>query len=508
MTLVIADRDDTERSGIRWLVTSYRIGFDPIIEISHFEALIRYVEEQEEEESSFHMLFVELEMIPSSGWEMFLDRMSRRNFITIAVTAEAVFERAVQAIQLGAKTLLLKPVSPELLRMTLFNFIKQCKSAKHRLLSPVQESYNINNEKYDLSKLFIRNAVPPPDSLLYVIPEMEDALEFLYSWLIHQLSGLNVIIHPLSDGVVIIFPQITGDGFDFVRAQGHRLIQEWEVQYKGRLTIGAYINSKLQAGNIYEAYQLAKKTLSMRFYRGLKQLLWVHEMPEYVRLDPFLTIEEQRQLVHMLENNDKVSIKSWMYKNFTDFPDGYPDPDILRIRITSVLANLRRFMKSYRLSENQRYESAYHEIFQTILYEPVLFRIVQNMLLFVYMILDAAEKQKTEANYDFIEQAMQYIDKNYSKPTLSLGEVAGYVDRSPNYFSQVFARKKGMTFRQYVNNVRISQAKKMMLIENMSIKEIAYAVGFKDPNYFSRVFKHLTGKTPYEWRQAHENGRQ
>ncbi|WP_058485842.1 response regulator [Defluviitalea phaphyphila] len=95
--------------------------------------------------------------------------------------------------------------------------------------------------------------------------------------------------------------------------------------------------------------------------------------------------------------------------------------------------------------------------------------------------------------------AKDYINKNYSKP-ITLEDISRKVNVSPQYFSKLFKEETGENFIDYLTNVRISAAKKLLLEGNLSIKEICYKIGYNDPNYFSRIFKKIVGVTPTEYR--------
>lgn len=97
-----------------------------------------------------------------------------------------------------------------------------------------------------------------------------------------------------------------------------------------------------------------------------------------------------------------------------------------------------------------------------------------------------------------IETAMDYIDKNFSKD-IRLKEVAEEVAISPQYFSKIFKKELGVNFIEYLTQIRMEHAKKMLKDKSMSIKEICFIIGYNDPNYFSRLFKKVEGVSPTDY---------
>lgn len=494
MKLLIADRDETERTGIKWLVNSYRLGFSHVHEAADIDTLIQLIESQVPE-----VLCVELEMIPVSSWETFVRTVHRYVQTVIAMTTESVFERAMQAIQLHTVNLLLKPLSPDQLKQSLGRIVQ-----KRSRMEPLHRKNGQRFQQDDAASLykalFLDKTTPFPIHLMYVQQEVVTKTASLSQWLTNHPFLYEASILPLSDGVVVLFPANVTDAAHYLQTEAQRLLQEWEERGQGRITVGVHLGTKSSAKTLHQAYALTKKALSMQFFRGHQQLLWVHQLPTYLPLDPFLTPEEQRTWGTMLEQADKAKIKTWMYRQFTEFPQGYPEPDLLRIRLTSVLAHLRRYMQTYHLDRQSALEARYHDVFQTILYSPVLFRIVQEMVLFTFELIGAAEAQKQHAQSDFIERGLQYIDRHFTDPNLSLEEVANFVGRSPGYFSQLLSNRRQQTFRQYITEKRIRKAENLLLSDEQTVQEIAYAVGYTDANYFSRVFKTCTGLSPRAWR--------
>ena len=95
--------------------------------------------------------------------------------------------------------------------------------------------------------------------------------------------------------------------------------------------------------------------------------------------------------------------------------------------------------------------------------------------------------------------ALDYIQKNYMDPDLSLNSICSYLNISTSYFSTIFKDLTGETFTEVLIRTRMEKAKE--LLENTTMKnyEIAEKVGFADPHYFGISFKKMTGCTPTEY---------
>ena len=78
--------------------------------------------------------------------------------------------------------------------------------------------------------------------------------------------------------------------------------------------------------------------------------------------------------------------------------------------------------------------------------------------------------------------------------------MAEHIHISPVYFSAAFKKKLKINFTEYVNDVRISVAKNMLLNPNIRVKDIYCKIGFSDYSYFCRVFKKKTGISPIKYR--------
>ncbi len=101
---------------------------------------------------------------------------------------------------------------------------------------------------------------------------------------------------------------------------------------------------------------------------------------------------------------------------------------------------------------------------------------------------------------DIVRQVKQYIEENYADEELSLNLLAAHVNFSPNHLSMVFSQQTGKTLIRYLTDVRMNRAKELLRCTGKRSSVISAEVGYKDPHYFSYLFKKTQGMTPTQFR--------
>lgn len=100
-----------------------------------------------------------------------------------------------------------------------------------------------------------------------------------------------------------------------------------------------------------------------------------------------------------------------------------------------------------------------------------------------------------------IEQVQQFIGSNLSRD-ISLTDAAALVHLNPSYLSQLFKQQTGGKFVDYVIEMRMEEAKKLLIKTSLRVSEIAERLGYGDISYFSSTFKKLIGCSPLEYRKS------
>ncbi len=114
--------------------------------------------------------------------------------------------------------------------------------------------------------------------------------------------------------------------------------------------------------------------------------------------------------------------------------------------------------------------------------------------------LELREKRASNRYENIVDEVMRYIEENYADEETSLNLLASHVNFSPNHLSMVFSQQTGQTFTKYLTDYRMSKAKELLRCTGKRSSEISIEVGYKDPHYFSYLFKKTQGMTPTQYR--------
>ncbi|MEC0258862.1 response regulator [Paenibacillus lautus] len=117
----------------------------------------------------------------------------------------------------------------------------------------------------------------------------------------------------------------------------------------------------------------------------------------------------------------------------------------------------------------------------------------------VFDLLQLIDKVGIDRSFWIIEKAKKYMADHYLSD-LKASEVAAYLKITPSYFSNIFKQSTGKSFSEYMNELRINEARKLLLTTQDKVFEIADRVGYKEYKYFVSVFKLYTGMTPKKYR--------
>lgn len=474
MRIFIVDRDREEIQGIEWYLKNYVTSTMTI----HFAVNCQQLDEQLMQFKP-HVILIETELVTATIEQ----QLRNANIPVIAMTAEPTFHQAMKAISLQAMQLFVKPIPLEQLKSTLITL----------------PANDLPLQKYEVTdtqpaalylQLFLSTEKRSNEQFFVIEPADYTHNLDLYQWLIASPIFEKLTMLPLQNRIFGLIPTTTAS------IKRLRLVmQEWQKIRGEQINVALYDG---ESASLQDMYRACKHSLAQRFYKGYGHIFMSSESIDVLRLDPLLTPEQQQLWIASLEQGDLKAIKAFLYA-LTTAPNFYHQEDV-RIHLTSVLAQIRRFMLKYHLQQNGKIEAQYRALFHHILEHPILYAIVQDFILFTQTLINCVKKMQLETIADYTEQAISMIETHYKNSELTLQAVAQNLNISTNYLSNIFSKKRGIPFKKYLQQYRVQQAAKLLLDTDYSVATIAETVGFVDSNYFIKVFRYYYHITPYRYR--------
>lgn len=140
------------------------------------------------------------------------------------------------------------------------------------------------------------------------------------------------------------------------------------------------------------------------------------------------------------------------------------------------------------LEEYEEKKEGYAEVFRCRLIELLILTLRKGI----------HEKPKHPKHRAVLE-VIQYVDRNYQN-YINLGMFCRQYHYTLSYISRIFRQETGLSFREYLQKVRIEKSCELLAGSDMRIGEIAQTVGYEDKKFFNRIFKKIVKMTPREYR--------
>lgn len=135
--------------------------------------------------------------------------------------------------------------------------------------------------------------------------------------------------------------------------------------------------------------------------------------------------------------------------------------------------------------------------------EAALYAGVTQLLLFLLRHKNGREEAASPPLSKEVEKAIHKLHSDYAEP-LTLSHIAASCGVSERHFQRLFGKHTGTTFNDYLQNVRIQEACRLLRTTARKISDIAPLVGYQDIPFFNRVFKRKTGVSPREYRRRYD----
>lgn len=263
-----------------------------------------------------------------------------------------------------------------------------------------------------------------------------------------------------------------------------------------QLTFSAALSASYPIHALAEAYEEATRLLSLRLLREKSVLITSKEVTHYNNEDITPHLKLLDELQHCDSRSEiQLKLKHWLESAKT------------AAYSPQALEKLKQELRVALIALVQQPPIKQADLERTVHFSMWLEQLghadsFSDQLKFVHEIIEqTAEQQKPGHQNQTVEKAIAYIQKHYNR-TITLISISEHVHMNPAYFSVMFKKKTGIGVIEFVTDVRMEEAKKLLAETELKIYQIAELVGYNDPAYFSNTFKRICGVTPHEYRNT------
>ena len=241
------------------------------------------------------------------------------------------------------------------------------------------------------------------------------------------------------------------------------------------------------------SYSTAISSLGHRFYRGMNSLIYYDDIKENVYNYEFNELIMSNKVYEAVEELDNNKIKNLIDTTFKYFIVHNIDPDIVLMFTSNMICKINganhkkiEFMDNHTIRELKDHEKNIED----------LKKFFEKFCIDTCEYLKKVRHTNSDSNIIKIEA---FIKENY-KRNITLRELAENVYMHPAYLGQLFIRKFGIGFNEYIHIMRIEEAKRLMKITDLKNNEIAEGLGYSNYNSFLQQFQKYNGMKPTEFR--------
>ena len=256
---------------------------------------------------------------------------------------------------------------------------------------------------------------------------------------------------------------------------------------------------------LYQNADLDPQVVQWRRQRSMQQSQIGEVIQETKLLDSTETYpyELECQLIAKVKIGDRTGAKEILNSLLGKIMFHNPrDINLLKARLVELLSVLSRAAAqggvdiNALLSKNLEY---IHKIMAIDTQEDICIWISHALDDFIESVYSSRDAKKMSQ----LKPAIEFMQYHYYQP-LTLADVAKAAHLSVSRLAHLFREQMGMTIVDYLTNVRINHAKRMLLTTENNCTRICYEVGYNNQSYFTRVFKQITGMTPREFRNQNK----
>jgi len=510
LRVLLVDDETFFRQGLRAIVDWQACGYEVIGEEDNGEDALQFILRERPD-----VVITDIRMPEIDGLELIHKVVQEQKLNTkfIIVSGYDEFKYAQQAVRYGVCDFLLKPIDESGLEETLQQLADTIKrESQQQEKSITHQNQELLNQlelgmltEEQLLDIYRRLGLDPAAAHYFVLleyhPTAGSRKQEPFSYL--QLSTIQALLPSIS--MKHMFPQRGHLGIIVPQSflQQHSSIHMFVRQLYNRLSVDQelFVFYSEQCTGVHflpNAYQEALHATQFKYiddrvlfdYTQLKQL----ELRTIM-----LPSESYKDVLHEIESNNEEGIERELDRLMEQFGKQRCSVEAIKATIHKLVADCLHIVQTMQIDKERL--SHLHEL---IGWETTYMNRMTLRELLLSFALDCSRRiaeERKEMAKGGIQRIKKYIDQHYAEQ-ISLKSIASQFYINPVYLGQLFKKNYQLYFNEYLLQLRIQEAKKLLRQTDLKIYEVAERVGFSHPEYFVSQFEKHEKLSPTSYRQT------
>ena len=517
--ILLVDDEMFFRQGLRAIIDWESCGYEVIGEQDNGEDAFHYIVEHQPD-----VVITDIRMPECDGLQLIhkVVHEAKLNTKFIIVSGYDEFKYAQQAVKYGVCDFLLKPIDEQSLEYSLMDIAAKLqnekKQSRHSLMYQHEEvlhtilqaqltdaqllayytdlklqateQYYFAFIEYNQYPIIKNRDLYPIDQLPQYIARIKELLPLFESQYLYRQQGkLGLII---SHSWLKDFSSMSS-----LMKQLQRKLSSLEQG-----TIHLYYSSSC-SGTFFlkEAYESAEYAQQFKYFDE-RQLFDYNDFANYSLRQIMLSADHYKQLLQEMEENDEQRITKQLDLLFLRFSAEYSSIEAIKASLHKLVADCLQILHEMEIDKTRI--SKLHAVLSWDHYNIELVALKQLILTFLLECGLCIAEERKEMSKGGIQRIKKYIDHHYAEQ-ISLKTIAAQFYINPVYLGQLFKKTYDLYFNDYLLQIRINEAKKILRQTDLRIYEVAEKVGFNHPEYFVAQFEKIEKLSPSTYRQTFQS---
>ncbi|MBS5939674.1 response regulator [Clostridium sartagoforme] len=307
------------------------------------------------------------------------------------------------------------------------------------------------------------------------------------------------ISFPYLDKMVVLLSLYEKDNIMKVIKGLNEVCKIFECVFGSTISIGI--------GRIYKdineirfSYRSAQSALGYRQILGNGKTIYIDDLEPDNSIQLKFEDQDEIRFLNSIKLSGEDNIRKTVGSIFKKIEESLVQIEKYRIYLMEVLTSMLKLTQSHNIEVNNIFGDEFN--FYTYLDEfNSIEEIKEWFILKAIMLNEIIKKERVNSSKILVEKAKEYIKINYSDYEISVEKLCSNLHVSPTYFSTIFKKETDMSFVNYLTDVRLDEAVKLLNTTDDKTYIIATRVGYQEANYFSYVFKKKFGISPSRYRK-------